>query len=279
MTTTHAQQRTDDRAASTLVIDRVTDRLRELIESRTTSEPTWVRAHAGPCPSWPASPRADFAAVVASLTPEHRGVPTCVTCGFALRDGDGQRLVPRQHTMEHPPLLEQLHDAIVGSTAGASSSGGYESRPTLNVEALDAWTAVDQGARFWVQAVTNTRTAADAEVLIADLIGRLPTLDREDLRLVDQDVLRWWGRARVATTWDTPPLRPHVPCMNCDQRGKLRVRVDPLLAVCLACGAAWDESTIGILGAHIRIMAGEPPTEAGPMRQADPGPAGVREGR
>ncbi|MCR6706567.1 MAG: hypothetical protein NVV66_18390 [Cellulomonas sp.] len=255
---THAQDRTDERAASSVVVTRIVDRLTELVEPRTTSETSWVRAHAGPCPSAPAAPVFDYAARLRRMTPEHRGVPTCVDCGYALRDGDGQRLVPRPHVVEHAPLLVQLHEAIVGSTAGTASSNGPSSRPTANLEALDAWTAVDVGARFWVAAITNSPAAGDVEHLVRDLIERAPTLDRVDARDVDQDVLRWWGRARIVTTWDTAPLKPHVPCMNCDVRGKLQVRIDPLVAVCLACGAAWDSSTIGVLGEHIRIWLGDP---------------------
>ncbi|UJP39340.1 DUF7341 domain-containing protein [Cellulomonas palmilytica] len=262
MTTTRPQDRTDERAASSRVVERITDRLRELIEPRTTSVPSWVRAHAGPCPVPPPAPSTSYAAAMRRLTPEHRGIPTCVECGYALRAGDGQRLVPRSHVVEHPPLLEQLHDAIVGSTAGAASSSGPESRPTANLEALDAWTTIDQGMRFWVGAITNRQPAADVEHLTVDLIRRLPTVDRDDLRCIDHDVLRFWARARVVTTWDTAPLKPHVPCMNCDVRGKLQVRLEPLLAVCLGCGAAWDSTTIGVLGEHIRIMLGDPISEA-----------------
>lgn len=260
MTTTRAQERTDERVASSRIVERITERLLELIEPRTTTVPSWVRAHTGPCPTLPPQTAPEYADRKRRLTAEHRGIPTCVECGFALRDGDGQRLVPRQHTVEHPPLLDQLHAAIVGSTAGASSSSSPESRPTANLEALDAWTAIDQGARFWVSAVTNRVATAGVEHLVADLIARLPLLDRDDARCVDQDVLRWWARARVVTTWDTAPLKPHVPCMNCDVRGKLQVRLEPLLAVCLGCGAAWDSTTIGVLGEHIRIMLGDPVT-------------------
>jgi len=257
MTMTHAQQRTDELAASSRVVDRIRARLRELVEPRTTAETMWVRAHAGPCPTLPAPAAVDVVERTRLLTPEHRGIPVCVLCGFALREGDGQRLVPRPHVVEHPPLLEQLHDAIAGSTAGTSSGGGAVSRPTANLEALDAWTAVDQGVRFWCSVVTDRPAVGEVEVLVVDLIDRATTLDRDDARLVDQDVLRWWARARVVTTWDTPPLKPHVPCMNCDVRGKLQVRLDPLVAVCLGCGAAWDSDTIGLLGEHIRIAMGE----------------------
>ncbi|AEI11831.1 DUF7341 domain-containing protein [Cellulomonas gilvus] len=258
MTTTHAQHRTDERAASTVRVDRIAERLRELVEPRTTSEPSWVREHAGPCPPAPVAPRTDYAERLRLLTPEHRGIPTCTRCGFALRDGGGQRLVQRAHIVEHAPLLEQLHTAVVGSTAGTAGSSGPGSRPTANLEALDAWTAVHQGVRFWISAITNRPTAGEVEQVVRDLIARLPTLDRDDVRDIDRDVLRWWARARIVTTWDTAPLKPHVPCMNCDVRGKLRIHTDPLLAACLACGAAWDATTIGILGEHVRIMLADP---------------------
>lgn len=172
---------------------------------------------------------------------------------------DGTRLEPTVHTVEHPPLVVQLEIAVAGSTAGASG-GGYESRPTANLEPLDALMVMREQVRAWVRIGLRGSPSSLGRDLVV-LASRAHELDDDDLHALDRDVLRWWARARIVTTWDSPPLRPFVPCMACDARGKIRIRVDPLAAVCLACGAAWDSSTIGILGAHVELMLA-PPVDA-----------------
>lgn len=264
MSTKHAQERQDERAVSSVVVDRIRDRLTELLEPRSTSETQWLPAHVeGACPR----PVIPLLAEVAKFTPAHPSDPTCALCRWALLPGEGQRLVARAQTIEHPPLIEQLHDSIVGSTAGVNASaGGFESRPTLNIEALDALVQIERESRFWVEAITNEPAAMSVVQLVDTLAEKVTLFDRDDLRSIDQDVLKMWGRARIVTTWDSEPLKPHAPCMNCDVRGKLRVDVVANVAACLHCGAAWDQTTIGILGEHIRIAL-----DAEPLRRP-PGP-------
>jgi hypothetical protein len=182
-----------------------------------------------------------------STTREHQWLPSA----------DGTRLEPRPHVVEHPPLIEQLADAAPASTAGVSG-GGFESRPVGNLEAIDALGVMQREASIWVRAITRAPAPPALVDLLRLLADRAPTLNHQHLRDLDRDVLRWWARARITTTWDTAPLKPHVSCMSCDRRGGIRVTVDPLAAVCLYCGAAWDSSTIGILGEHIRLMLSDP---------------------
>lgn len=266
MSTQHAQERQDERPVSSVVIDRIRERLAELLEPRTTTETQWLPAHVvDACPR----PLLPLLADVGDWTPAHSSDPACALCGWALRPGDGQRLVARACTVEHPPLLLQLHNSIVGATAGVNASaGGFESRPTLNIEALDAMTQIERSTRFWVEAITNQPAQMRIGELVEALSEKVTLCDREDVRRIDQDVLKMWGRARIVTTWDTAPVKPHAPCMNCDVRGKLRVDLAQNVAVCLACDAAWDSTTIGILGEHIRIAL-----DAEPLRRPARPPA------
>lgn len=145
-----------------------------------------------------------------------------------------------------------------------------------NIEALDALTQVERDSRFWVEAITGSPARMPVEDLVAALSEKVTLADRDDVRSIDHDVLRFWARARIVTTWDSEPAKPHVPCMNCDVRGKLRVDLAKNIAVCLGCGAAWDSTTIGILGEHIRIASDtaplrRPPASVWPAKDGRPG--------
>lgn len=225
MTTyTHTQDRHDEDTISRLVVDRVVDRITELLEPSTTREHQW------------------------------------------LPSDDGERLEPHAHVVEHPPLIVQLATADRGSTAGVSG-GGFESRPVGNLEALSTLATIHREASIWVRAITRRPAPFELGRLLRLLVDRTPLLSRDQLHNLDHDVLRWWSRARVTTTWDTAPIKPFVQCSACERRGGLQVRPDPLTAVCLYCGEAWDASTIGALGNHVRLML-EPPIDQ-PSAAAD----------
>lgn len=157
-------------------------------------------------------------------------------------------------------MVVQLEVAVQGSTAGASG-GGFESRPAANLEPLDALLRMRREVGAWVRIAFREHPAG----LLADLpmiASRAHGLDEDDQALLDRDVLRWWAKARIVTTWDAAPLKVFVPCMVCGVRGKIRVTLDPMAAVCLECESAWDEGTIGILGEHIRLATDRPARRA-----------------
>jgi hypothetical protein len=171
---------------------------------------------------------------------------------------DRLRLEPRPHVVEHPSLLEQLELAVSGTSGPASGAPGYESKPAIRVEALDTLASIEREAASFVRSILHHLVPGGVDQHLAFLVARAPTLRSDDRRTLDEFVLRWWARARVTTTWDSPAARPFVPCPACDRRGTIRLRAEPLTAVCVACGAAWDEMTIGVLGNHFRIMTAEP---------------------
>lgn len=158
----------------------------------------------------------------------------------------------RTRTVEYPSLIRQLELAVAGSSAGVSSSG-YGSRPVVSVPAVDALGMMHREAIIWLRSRFRVAVSSDTAANLVTLAGRVQDLDEHQLSTLDGDVLRWWGRARIVTTWDSPPLKPHVPCMACEKRGGLRVKVDRMVAVCLDCGATWDSRTIGILGSHVQL--------------------------
>lgn len=90
-----------------------------------------------------------------------------------------------------------------------------------------------------------------------------PDLDRTSLLDVDAAVTRWWAHARVVTTWETPPMRPYVPCPSCRVKGRLRVVDQPLAVICLECAGAWDGLTVDQLGEHMRLALADPIPDPG----------------
>ncbi len=172
---------------------------------------------------------------------------------------DGARLEPKVTTTEHPPLIVQLEQVIGGSTAGSSSSG-HDSKPPGSLDAVDCLRTIRKQSRWWLKTLA-ARSTADLGADLWSLASRAHELTPEDLRYLDRDVLRWWAQARIVTTWDLAPIKTNVPCMVCSKRGGLQIRLDPLAAVCRHCGSAWDSSTIGILGEHVRIAMADPAPE------------------
>lgn len=139
--------------------------------------------------------------------------------------------------IHHPPLIEQLGSATARSTAGSGVPG---SRPVANLAALDCLALIREEAKAWVQfqfRVTPGQLQDDL-VLIYD---RAATLGEEDLRQLDLEVRSWWTSARIATSWDSPPIRPHVPCPVCKMMDALRLLLDPVSVMCLECQMVWDD--------------------------------------
>lgn len=214
-----AHHRTGDRSTHQVICDRIEDRVAELTEPRVETLEQWVRS------------------------------------------ADGTRLEPVRRKVDHPSLVGQLQAAASRNNTD-SASGGYESKPVVNVHAMAALQDMQAETRVWVKAIDPRRAGrADMAALVARLwflADRAPTLTHERLLTLDFDVMRWWSHARVTTTWGDAPIRPHVPCSECGKRGSIRVTTTPTSAVCLECGAAWDQSTIGALGEHVRLMLAPP---------------------
>lgn len=175
--------------------------------------------------------------------------------------GSGEQA--RAVRIEHPCLIDQLHAGGAPSTAGVS--GGPGSRPPASLEAASLLREIDGEVLEWGRALTSAAFLAGLQVgagstrrrtlaLLGVLARRAPVLPEDTLDALDHVALRWWGRARVATSWDREPIKMMIPCGECQAVGKVRVRLDPLVAVCLECHAAWDDRTIGALGQQVHIL-------------------------
>lgn len=166
------------------------------------------------------------------------------------RDDRGRRnrTRSRYHVTKMPSLLDQLEHARP-LTGMDTRSGGYESRPTANLEALDAYHRIHtESARLLHQRHQPTGGTT------TDRVRRL-----HPIALTDPDaataIRRWWAQARVLTGWDTRPWRPDNTCPMCGELRSLRIRWHDEVALCVHCDETWDPTNIGLLAEHIRLEA------------------------
>jgi hypothetical protein len=163
-------------------------------------------------------------------------VPTLdrVTSWIPIQTG---RLVVQPWVVEHEALLDQIEHTVTGSTgAGQVFHAAYNSKPAGRLDCLDLLTRIDrQSIELAEQWHLETGTLSPRERLT--MLGLVLGKDQH------RTVANWWAAARVLTQHDGPPVSPNVPCPeeNCEQRGSLRVRFDPDVALCVACGATWAE--------------------------------------
>ncbi len=67
---------------------------------------------------------------------------------------------------------------------------------------------------------------------------------------LQHDVRRWWYQARIIAGWDMAAWIPNNTCPVCDERRKLRIRLDS--ALCVECRTVWSADQLGLLAEHIR---------------------------
>lgn len=78
---------------------------------------------------------------------------------------------------------------------------------------------------------------------------------------LENDVRRWWYQARIIAGWDQAAwVLKRNTCPVCDERGKLRVRLDS--ALCVECRTVWPPDQLGLLAEHIRSENKDVPLSA-----------------
>lgn len=175
--------------------------------------------------------------------------------------------ITEPHHVTAPPLLDQLTNATT-TADGHSAYGGYGSRPTANLDALDLHQDINHQATTWLQhhGHRHPGTTLAAVRLAGSLHPQTttcttPATQREDGCCLTHDIARWWTRARILTGWDAATWSPNTnTCPHCAARGTLRIRLADHAAICThtdpdtqqRCGATWDHTTIGLLAEHIR---------------------------
>lgn len=161
------------------------------------------------------------------------------------------------HRITEAPLVDQLSDAVTGSSSKSDEDAGrstFRSKPAARLEAVDALGRIDQQARR----LAREMGLPDA----GELAGVLSRISGEIGLHPHRRVRSWWATARMLTQHDAPPLRPHgVPCPVCWETNSLRIRLDEEMAVCTRCGEDWDRSgepshgSLDMLGQHVSWCA------------------------
>lgn len=160
----------------------------------------------------------------------------------------------RNHTIQMPPLLEQLAHATPAAT-DAATNGSFESAlpERMLSERLDALIAIEQEAAYLLRMI-GANDDGHALTVVKRLYALRSSL-REDSPTrteIDAHGHRWWHQTRILTGHDTSAFRPNNTCPLCATRGTLRIRRDATAGVCIKCRETWMPETIGLLAEHIR---------------------------
>lgn len=170
------------------------------------------------------------------------------------------------HATTLPPLLVQVELAAFGSPNAATSTGSWESRVPLSVDAVDVWRDMAQESA-WILDQLKAPRGNLAENLV-ELSRRASALTVEALEELERYVRYWWISAKIVAGFEEPPLRPHMRCPLCDCQDSIRVRLDVAAnagaARCTACHETWDETTINLLIETIEREAAPRPRPAAP---------------
>lgn len=151
----------------------------------------------------------------------------------------------RQHIVTLPSLIDCLTVAMSPSSTGdAASSGGFESRPSAELEPINVMRLIREQATRHANDLGVRRDGLKA--ILHGLVGAAHT--DTQLRKLAQDAAYWARRARIATGFDPAPFTIDQPCPYCWTRHAITVTGDLLNGRCNRCGAMWDELTIGLLG-------------------------------
>lgn len=170
-------------------------------------------------------------------------------------DGHKHLRVRRVWTVTLPSLLDQLAGAVVPGEAytedDPGTRGSFESRPAARLDAVDRLIAIEAGAAMWCRRTGLALRETPAKNIRA-MVGAAPTIGSDNQGALLHDLRAWRTWAATVTGWERPPDAPRVACLACERINTVRVRLHRKTACCLACGAWWDETTIGVLAEHIR---------------------------
>jgi hypothetical protein len=180
--------------------------------------------------------------------------------------GQRRRLV-REWRTTAPPLITQLAASTQPGIAYIEDTGGHghttpRSIPPARLDAINAILRIEAGTALWCHR-GRLHLRDNLAANLRGLVG-LPWNSDQAIELL-QDLRRWYGLAATLTGWERPPWRPDAPCPMCDIRGGLRVRLDRRTAVCVDCGATWNEATISLLAEYVRRL-----TDAAATRHVQP---------
>jgi hypothetical protein len=161
-----------------------------------------------------------------------------------------------EHSVMHPPLLDQLLATIRVATAESQGSRATPgSQSPLRIDAFDAYNSIAKEAKTVLKEVFKVTPNSDVKVNVTRFLD-LP-ISKELAQLIYQ----WHATASVITDWQTPPFRPNAPCPVCNKVGTLRIKLAMQSAVCVGCQSLWNAATIGLLADHIREWKKDTPLD------------------
>jgi hypothetical protein len=206
-------------------------------------------------------PRTQFAdTITALISPYQHAESYTLTLRSAIPDGRPTAEI-RVHRTTHASLLDQLASAVQPSYALAAGGlhGGYQSKPTARLAAIDRLLAIDAGAGMWMLKL-GLRLREDTAANCRALVGADMTI--LELRELVRDAARWLTWAQLVTGWETPPQGIRAPCPACGMRDSIKTRPELPKAWCTSCNVTWsDEAEIAMLAMHVRWCNGELETE------------------
>lgn len=157
---------------------------------------------------------------------------------------------------DQPSLLDQLAAAVIPGEVymepqGPAAKTKHGSTPNARLDAVDRLLAIEAGAAKWcVELRVALRERPESN--IRALVGAAAGLDSDAQERLLRDLSAWRLWAATVAGWRVPAWRPNAPCMVCERRDALRVRLDKGTACCVACGAVWDRHEIDGLAEFVR---------------------------
>jgi hypothetical protein len=159
--------------------------------------------------------------------------------------GNKRTRVRQPHPTVHPSLMQELLNAMTpGADGDAMGTGGYESRPSADLEPLRVWVMIrDQSAAWCTDLGVSAKTVTGG---LTALVSAHHTDSQLDL--IVQACRSWVRQAKRATGWEAQPITLGDECPECHRRNTLTVSGDLKYVRCNRCQRDWPEELIGILG-------------------------------
>lgn len=189
-------------------------------------------------------------------------------------DQHRNRRMRRAYTTTQDGLLTQLAQAMTDAAKADDTAvrGVPRSRPPGSWEALATHAHITTAVARWCWDLGMPQRNT-VEANIRGLVGRAPTLSRQELADLAADLRAWHHRAAVMTGWATPAYAPTAPCPTCEAPSTLRVNLARQSALCVDCGATWTPDTIGVLARYIATVTAQPARRV-PVRSGRSGHGG-----
>jgi hypothetical protein len=161
-----------------------------------------------------------------------------------------------EHSVMHPPLLDQLLATMRVATAESKGSRATPgSQSPIRIDAFDAYRTIHKEAKAVLSLEFKVKPSSDVKKNVARFLDLPISKDLAQL------IYQWHATASVITDWQTPPFSPNAPCPVCNKNGTLRIKLAMQSAVCVSCKSLWNSATIGLLADHIRECKRDTPQD------------------